>query len=87
MTLKDVRCVCQLCGLMKNIGCWSPKNEDVTYRLLGIKGSNLPICVDCILKKQNDPQYFIKSLEEFLKLAKREGFGVDDINKDPESDH
>ena len=83
----DVRCICQLCGLMKNIGCWSPKNEETTFRLLGIKGSNLPICAECILKKHEDPQYFIKSIEEFLRLVKKEGWKVDEMDKDPVSDH
>ena len=49
-----VRCECQLCGEKKEIGSWSPKNKETTFRLFGIKGSNLPICIDCLIKYQCD---------------------------------
>jgi len=70
-------CICQLCGELRTCNYWSPKNELATFRLLGIKGSNLPICISCMLEKTNDPQFFIKSMEEFLRLARREGFKVE----------
>ena len=83
-------CICQLCGKFANCNYWSPKSVKATFRMLGIKGSNLPVCVTCMLEKVTNPQFFIKSMEEFLRMAKKEGYKVEgkyDIDEDPESDH
>jgi len=71
------KCICQLCGEMKEVEAWSPKDEMSTFRVIGIKGSSLPICYDCILEKTRDPHYFIKTLEEFLRQLKKNGFEVE----------
>jgi len=43
-------CICQKCGEKKEIESWSPKNAETTFRIFGIKGSHLPICIDCLLR-------------------------------------
>jgi len=70
-------CMCQLCGKWKKVEAWSPKDEMATFRVIGIKGSSLPICYDCILEKTRDPQYFIATLEEFLRDLKEHGYKVE----------
>ena len=70
------RCICQLCNEMKEIEAWTPEDPKVTLHLIGIEGSRLPICYDCILQKTKEPQYFINTLEEILKLAKKNGYEV-----------
>ena len=70
------RCICQLCNEMKEIEAWTPEDSKTTLRLIGIEGSRLPICYDCILQKTRDPQYFIATLEELLRSAKKYGYKV-----------
>jgi len=43
-------CICQKCGEKKEIESWSPKNAETTFRIFGIKGSHLPICIDCFVR-------------------------------------
>jgi len=67
-----MKCECQLCGEIKEIYCWSPENKETTFKLFGISGSNLPICQPCMIKKHQNPEFMIKSLEEFARLLRQD---------------
>ena len=64
------KCECQLCGKMKKTHCFSPENKETTFRLFGIKGHSLPLCLDCMVKKNQNPEFMLKSLEEFARMLK-----------------